>query len=157
MPVLDVWSGYKVRCKRLDYARLREQLGCCYETTCFWGKSRNLTGDNMPKHEFGIMQRDPTNKDRFDAYEPQKYNCIIVDDDAIEPILVDLTNMECYWHTLQRPGKGLAYYGITLIPPKSMDTFIRVLYSQSEVKYISLIFLANRAKENNRYIIHFGI
>ncbi len=37
----------------------------------------------MAKHEFGIMQRDPTDKDRFDIYEPQKYSCIVVDDDLI--------------------------------------------------------------------------
>ena len=35
----------------------------------------------MPKHEFGIMKNKPMNKDRFDEYEPNKYNCIEVDDD----------------------------------------------------------------------------
>ncbi|ACV64141.1 conserved hypothetical protein [Desulfofarcimen acetoxidans DSM 771] len=111
----------------------------------------------MPKHEFGIMQKYPTDKDRFDTYEPQKYNCIVVDDDLIEPILTDLAGVDCYWHTLQRPEKGLAYCGITLIPPKSMDAFTKVLYSQSKEEYISLISLANQAKEYSRYIIHFGI
>ncbi len=49
----------------------------------------------MPKHEFGIMQRDPSEKERFDSYEPQKYNCIRVDDGFIEPIVTDLQSVDC--------------------------------------------------------------
>mgnify|MGYP000938533963 CR=1 FL=1 len=111
----------------------------------------------MPKHEFGIMQNVPKSEERFDSYEPQKYNCICVDDDFIEPIMMDLQNIDCYWHTLQREEKGLAYYGVTLIPPKSIDAFIKVLSSQNKDDYISLISLAKQAKEHCKYIIHFGI
>ena len=103
------------------------------------------------------MQKDPTYEDRFDTYEPQKYNCIVVDDNLIEPILTDLAGVDCYWHTLQRPEKGLAYWDITLIPPRSMDAFIKALYFQSKGEYISLISLANQAKEYSKYLIHFGI
>ena len=78
----------------------------------------------MANHEFGIMQNQPMNKERFDEYEPNKYDCIVVDDNFIEPILIDLQKLDCYWHTLQNPGKGLAYYGITLIPPDSLKAFI---------------------------------
>lgn len=34
----------------------------------------------MANHEFGIMQNQPMNKERFDEYEPNKYDCIVVDD-----------------------------------------------------------------------------
>ena len=44
----------------------------------------------MANHEFGIMQNQPMNKERFDEYEPNKYDCIVVDDNFIEPILIDL-------------------------------------------------------------------
>ena len=81
----------------------------------------------MANHEFGIMQNQPMNKERFDEYEPNKYDCIVVDDNFIEPILIDLQKLDCYWHTLQNPGKGLAYCGITLIPPESMDILIKIL------------------------------
>lgn len=54
----------------------------------------------MAKHEFGIMQNKPMNKEWFDEYESNKYNCIVVDDDFIEPILIGLQNVDCYWHTL---------------------------------------------------------
>lgn len=111
----------------------------------------------MLKHEFGIMQKNLKSEERFDSYEPQKYDCIQVDDDLIEPIMMELQSVNCYWHTLQRMEKGLAYCGITLIPPKSMDAFIKVLSSHNKDVYISLISLANQAKENEKYIIHYGI
>lgn len=111
----------------------------------------------MPKHEFGIMQRDPSEKERFDSYEPQKYNCIRVDDGFIEPIVTDLQSVDCYWHTLQKAEKGLAYCGITLIPPESADAFIKVLSSKNKEEYIALISLASQAKKQGKYIIHFGI
>ena len=34
----------------------------------------------MPKHEFGIMQKEPSFYEHYDTYEPQKYNCIVVVD-----------------------------------------------------------------------------
>lgn len=111
----------------------------------------------MPKHKFGIMQKEPSIYERYDTYEPQKYNCILVDDDFIEPIMIELQSVDCYWHTLQRAKKGLAYYGTTLIPPKSMDVFISVLFVQNKKEYTFLIDLANKAKETEKYIIHYGI
>ncbi len=40
----------------------------------------------MAVHEFAIMPQEPTKEVRFDEYEPQKYACIDVLDDAIEEI-----------------------------------------------------------------------
>ena len=111
----------------------------------------------MAKHEFGIMKNKPLYIDVFDEYEPNKYNCIQVNDDFIEPILIDLQSIDCYWHTLKVAGKGLAYCGITLIPPESIDTLISILSKQSILEYVDLISLANQAKKENKYIIHFGI
>lgn len=111
----------------------------------------------MAKHDFGIMQNEPMNNERFDVYEPEKYHCIEIHDDFIEAILMDLANVPCYWHTLQVLGKGLAYYGITLIPPQSMELLIQILVSQPQSNYNDLIYLANQAKQENKYMIHFGI
>ena len=111
----------------------------------------------MPKHEFGIMQKEPSFYEHYDTYEPQKYNCIAVDDDFIEPIMVNLQGVDCYWHTLQREERGLAYCGITLILPKSMDIFISIMLPQNKKEYTHLIGLANQARENEKYIIHYGI
>ena len=60
----------------------------------------------MATHEFGMMQNAPINNERFDEYEPNKYHCIVIDDDFIEPILIHLQNVPCYWHTLQNKGDG---------------------------------------------------
>ena len=111
----------------------------------------------MAKHEFGIMKNKPMCKERFDEYEPNKYNCIQVDDDFIEPLLTDFQSIDCYWHTLEIVGKGISYCGITLIPPESIDILIKILSKQNNLEYIDLIFLANQAKKENKYIIHFGI
>lgn len=112
----------------------------------------------MAKHEFVIMKNEPMYEDRFDEYDPYKYNnCIWVDDDFIEPILIDLQSIDCYWHTLKVAGKGIAYCGITLIPPQSMDKLKNILLLQDKIEYIDLISLINMAKEENKYIIHFGI
>ena len=68
-----------------------------------------------------------------------------------------LQNVCCYWHTRQVPGRGIAYHGITLIPPQSIDRLIQILSLQDKLEYTDLIYLANQAKEENKYIIHFGI
>lgn len=111
----------------------------------------------MSKHEFGIMQINPTDKEVFNEYEPSKYNCIIVEDDFIEPILIELQNVDTYWHTIQNKKNGLAYSGITLIPPSSIDMLINILSLKNIVEYDSLIYLLSQAKKYNKYIIHFGI
>lgn len=50
----------------------------------------------MAKHEFGIMPYEPSSNERFDSYEPDIYNCIMIDDDFIEPLMVDLQEIDCY-------------------------------------------------------------
>lgn len=109
----------------------------------------------MPKHEFGIMNTAPVHGKRYDEYEPQKYNCIIVDDSYIEAILKPLSDIDFYWHTLDVSKKGLAYYGITLIPPTSSKNFIAVIENISELS--ELKSLLQIAVKEHKYIIHFGI
>ncbi len=109
----------------------------------------------MPRHEFGIMQSNPINGIRFDNYEPEKYNCISIDDDYIEPLLGELLNIDFYWHTLDLPNKGLAYWGITLIPPRSFDLIMDLIIPIKELSPLYELLLS--AKVNNKYVIHFGI
>ena len=110
----------------------------------------------MPKHDFGIMQKNPPVRKRFDSYEPDKYNCISVDHDCIEPILEEFDEI-CYWHTLKRPEKGLAGSGVTLIPPSAMDGLIVILSHQNRQEFSSLISLLEDAISGEKFIIHFGI
>lgn len=109
----------------------------------------------MPRHEFGIMQSEPIKGIRFDKYEPEKYNCITIDDDFIEPILSELSDIDFYWHTVDILGKGLANWGITLVPPKSLDSIIDIIINIAELSLLMELLL--KAKVENKYVIHFGI
>lgn len=109
----------------------------------------------MPAHEFGIMDKPPKAHIRYDSYEPQKFNCISVNDDYIMPLLKKLTLLKTYWHTLDRTKFGLAYYGITLIPPESLDTFIDLIYNNPELSDLTSLLI--KARDSDSYVIHFGI
>lgn len=109
----------------------------------------------MASHKFGIMNLSPELNERYDYYEPEKYDCISINDDYIEPLLEKLACIECYWHTLERPERGLAYCGINLIPPSSMEQFIECL--EGKVGTAELIKLLSKAKEEEKFVIHFGI
>lgn len=111
----------------------------------------------VAKHEFGMMQKNPGLWEQFNSYEPERYDCIAVDDDVIEPLLADFQEIVCYWHTLQRKEKGLAYWGITLLPPESLEAFIKVFTEQNAKKLFPLIALMEAARAEGKYVIHFGI
>lgn len=109
----------------------------------------------MTRHEFGIMQNDPKHGKRYDEYEPQKYNCISIDDDYLEDVVGNFAHLDLYWHTLEVKGKGIAYYGVTLIPPCSIQSFIEVIKDISALS--ELKELSEKALKENRWIIHFGL
>ncbi len=109
----------------------------------------------MAKHEFGIMTDGPVQGVRYDSYEPWKYNCISIHDDYIEPLLPELDKIDFFWHSIDNPGKGLAYCGITLIPPSSMGDVLAVLGDWDF--FAPLRELLVRAKAEKKFIIHFGI
>ncbi|WP_223587550.1 short-chain dehydrogenase [Neobacillus bataviensis] len=114
----------------------------------------------MPVHEFGIIDN-IENVKRNIGYEPQKYNCISVDDEIIIQLSEHLSSMRTYFHSLERPEFGLAYWGITIIPPESLLMFYDVSTSSTIYKNLTeLNQLASKiikAKEENKYMIHFGI
>ncbi len=109
----------------------------------------------LARHEFGIMQNAPKLRKRYDEYEPQKYNCISIDDDYVEKIVAKLNNIDFYWHTLDVPAKGIEYTGITLIPPTSMQAFIVVIKDIEELN--ELKDLLEKALVENKWVIHFGL
>ena len=109
----------------------------------------------MAYHEFGIMQIPPQNGQRFDEYEPEKYNCISVNDDYIENIVEKFNDIDFYWHTLDVSGKGIAYCGVTLIPPSSMQKFISVIENTPELHQLKDLLL--KAYNENKWVIHFGL
>ena len=109
----------------------------------------------MAKHEFGIMQNAPEKGKRYDEYEPQRYNCISVDDVYVEKLDEKLIDVDFYWHTTDVSGKGLAYCGVTLIPPTSI--FMLRDAVKNEAVLSELRALSEKALEENKWIIHYGL
>lgn len=110
----------------------------------------------MATHEFGIMQNKPDNR-LYHSYEPEKYCVIKIDDEYIENLLEDFEDIPCYCHTLCRPETNLAYCGITLIPPESTGSFIRVFRRHDNGQFKKIIDLFEQAQRDEKYIIHYGL
>lgn len=68
--------------------------------------------------EFGIIDDFDTNKDYGHSYEPERYHCVAICDDALDDWWERLTEMNSYFHCFSRPSKALARWGITIIPPE---------------------------------------
>lgn len=109
----------------------------------------------MAKHEFGIMQTVPEKGKRYDQYEPEKYNCISIDEMYLENIAAEFNHIDFYWHTIEIKGKGIAYCGVTLIPPTSMNAFADVIKNADGLS--ELRELVNTALKEDKWLIHFGV
>ena len=75
--------------------------------------------------------------------------------ESLENVLEKINDIDFYWHTLDASGKGLAYSGITLIPPTSMQKCIDVIENISELHQLKE--LLSKAYDENKWVIHFGI
>ena len=115
-------------------------LYLCYNTNTRIDEFEFSEVDCLAKHEFGIMQNEPIAGVRYDKSEPQRYKCISVNDDYLENIVASFEEIDFYWHSLDVPGKGIAYCGITLIPPTSIPAFMYVI--EGIIWYINSISLA---------------
>lgn len=109
----------------------------------------------MPMHEFGIMPEAPKSGNSYEKYEPEKYDCISVDDEDAAFLFPLLSEINTYFHSIDKPSRGLNYFGITLIPPEAAEKMLGVLPPQTEFKSLSALLL--RAKNEHKFIIHFGI
>ena len=111
-------------------------------------------------NEFGIIDKFDNQKD-YSSYEPQKYNCISVDDDIINNLIKPLSVMKSYSHSLNRPGNGLNHWGITLLPPESLSLFYEVITSSiffkesAELNKLAIIII--KTIEEKKYMIHYGV
>jgi len=101
------------------------------------------------------MWDDPKPGRRYDVYEPERYRCVTVEDDWLNPIANELNMLDFYWHSLDVPGKGLAYYGITLIPPESLPAFLAA--AGDDQAGLELRTLLSHAAQAHKFVIHFGV
>jgi hypothetical protein len=111
-------------------------------------------------HEFGIIN--VINKQKnYSDYNPQKYNCISVDDDIINSLIKPLSIMKTYFHSIKRPEYGLDHWGVTIIPTESLSMFYEVIVSSSyfkkSVELNELAILIRKAMEEKKYMIHYGV
>jgi hypothetical protein len=110
-------------------------------------------------HEFGII--DDIHDKAYENYAPEKYHCISLDDEIILDLIEPLSIVKTYFQRLDRPEYGLAYHGITIIPPASLSSFLDIILSSDAWKqYDELDRLADKimqAKNEQRYMIHYGI
>ncbi|WP_349948748.1 hypothetical protein ABFV83_10135 [Lacrimispora sp. BS-2] len=111
--------------------------------------------------EFGIIDTFDKNKDYGDEYTPQKYNCVAIDDEVVSDWWDRLLTMKTYFHCYSRPETALTRYGITLIPPESLDLFYDIVANNTKKEFTSqiscLLDLIQKAKNENKFIIHYGV
>lgn len=112
-------------------------------------------------HEFGIINNFDRRKS-YNDYTPEKYHCVSVHDDVISRMSKQFANMKTYFHSFNRPEFGLAYWGITIIPPESLSLFLDVVLSTSSLYKNSnelneLASKISQAIKTRKFMIHFGI
>lgn len=114
----------------------------------------------MPFHEFGVIDDFNIRKD-YSCYAPEEYRCISVDDDLISNLSESLKIMKSYFHSYDRPEFGLAYWGVTIIPPESLSLFYEAIVSSPNFKkskeLTNLATIIIKSEEENKYMIHYGI
>ena len=113
----------------------------------------------MIKTEFGIIE-DIEETQEY-SYDPKKYQCVCIDDAYIDDWWNKLALLKTYFHSLDRPEYGLARWGITLIPPKSLPGFQEIVLSDKRINEDAhLRELADKIQDaisRNKFMIHFGI
>ncbi|WP_427340923.1 hypothetical protein, partial [Caloranaerobacter sp. DY30410] len=110
----------------------------------------------MTPIEFGIIDKIDKNK-RYIEYEPEKYNCVTIDDDIyIDDWWEELNKMKTYFSDLNTPNVALARHGVTLIPPESLSIFETIVSNDPRIKQdyslMELLKLIRKAKQENKYM-----
>lgn len=106
---------------------------------------------DYPKWQEGVLSKGIDFKDK---------EFIHVDDDTLSDVMNGVSIKTINISGKFEPYLGLAWYGITLIPPESLGELINGIlrnknYNDSEV--IQLLILLKKAKENNKYVLHCGV
>lgn len=115
----------------------------------------------MIKAEFGIIDKlDPDRE--YAAYTPEIYRCVAIDDEVyIDNWWSRLLEMKTYFHSLKRPARGLARWGVTLIPPESLRAFYDIVSQDgnrhTDENLAALAALIRQALDEGKFMIHFGI
>lgn len=110
----------------------------------------------MASHEFGVMKRSPGPGEAYEEYDLSLCgDRALVEDDRVCDLWEYFGSIPCFWHSLQRPAQGLAYTGITLIPPSSAKELLDKLPWTEDLSALRRILRS--AGETGHYVIHFGM
>lgn len=118
-----------------------------------------------PLNEFGIIDEFDKNCNYVLNYDleknREKYKIISIEDDYVMNWVEKLSTVKTYYQKFDNLNYGLDRYGVTLIPPESLEKLYEcIINDTSFLKNDKLVDLANLVKEaieNNKFIIHFGI
>jgi len=123
-----------------------------------------------PYAHFGMIDCFDENKNfiYFDGTFEERlkeHHCVALPDDIIDNWWDSLTSMKSYFHSYDRPETALARWGVTLIPPESLDLFSEIIKNCTSEKYLTLcekeiaevLSLLEKAKRENKFIIHYGV
>ncbi len=110
--------------------------------------------------QFGIIDEFKKDKD-YSNYEPEKYHCIAIDDDILNDWWRQLILIKTYFHCYNRQEFALARWGVTLIPPESLESFYNIVAtdqrSKSSKELTDLMILLRKTISENKYVIHYGV
>lgn len=116
----------------------------------------------MPNHDFILYKKKPSYFTNFISskyFNEKEYWRVKIDDNIIDGI--SFTNVETYFNYYRKKYKRneLNVFGITIIPPTSLERFIKIIKSHNKNNEAmnELIKLTEEAIDNNYYIIHYGI
>lgn len=110
--------------------------------------------------QFGIINEFEKSRD-YSTYEPEKYQCVGINDDYLDDWWEQLSLLKTYFHCYERPAVALARWGITLIPPESLELLYNIVSSDSRSsslkELVDLMQLIRKASSENKYMIHYGV
>ena len=104
----------------------------------------------MTPIEFGIIDKIDNDKE-YIKYEPEKYNCVTIDDDIyIDDWWEDLSKMRTYFGDLNTPNVSLDRHGVTLIPPESLSIFETIVSNDPRIKQDYIMSCRNQSEKKNK-------
>lgn len=116
----------------------------------------------MPSHDFILYKKKPNYFTNFNSnkyFNEKNYHRVKINDDIIKNIL--FTKVKTYHNYYRKKYKrnDLNLMGITIIPPTSLEQFLKIIKSHNKNNEImnELVKLTEKAMENNWHIIHYGV
>ena len=118
-----------------------------------------------PYHDFGILPSPDPGEDYGDSYTPEYYDCVMVHMDRLDQLYEDygpeMNALDTYFHRMSRPAHGLAYCGITLIPPASLPPFRALVAAEHgqrpHEEWAALLEKIDGALVSGSFLLHYGV